>query len=228
MATAATIVMNDQNHYQLQASSIVEIKAALEEKAIETAYNWAKLIRPNLQNLCSGVPIDEKCYTVPRKGIADRTETMLAARIAEYVYPTPTNSYSCLEQEYGEASIQPPTKYKQDISKLRARIEVQRQERVPNSPIISRKRTSNQRVYQQGPWDEEHDPLSLSGAAALPMPVEISDIESLEPFFTHIRANGNHKLERAEITKEPYYDVEMAEFNKGVLYADGRMDLCKK
>lgn len=26
---------------------------------------------------------------------------------------------------------------------------------------------------------------------------------------------------------EPYYGVDVAEFEKGILYEDGRMDLCK-
>ena len=80
-----------------------------------------------------------------------------------------------------------------------------------------------------------NDPLSLEGAPSLPMPVEQSDKESLAPFFAHLRNGGTHEhngeasaaSNKATTGTEPYYDTELIEFNKGVLYADGRIDLCK-
>ena len=67
------------------------------------------------------------------------------------------------------------------------------------------------------------------------MPVEQSDKDSLAPFFAHLRNGGTH--ERNQVTDvvsqngvagiEPYYNTELIEFEKGVLYADGRVDLCK-
>ena len=65
------------------------------------------------------------------------------------------------------------------------------------------------------------------------MPVEVSDGTSLSPFFTHLRLNGTHKVESISISKvatagtEPYYGTQLVEFEEGVLYSDGRMDLCK-
>ena len=57
--------------------------------------------------------------------------------------------------------------------------------------------------------------------------------ESLAPFFAHLRNGGTHEPTSASITDEnttgvePYYGVELIEFEKGVLYSDGRIDLCK-
>lgn len=91
-----------------------------------------------------------------------------------------------------------------------------------------------QLVSRQGPWDEANDPLPLSGAASLPMPVEQSDKESLAPFFAHLAADGTHEPTSASLNGntgipgvEPYYNTELMEFEKGVIYADGRVDLCK-
>jgi len=96
-----------------------------------------------------------------------------------------------------------------------------------------------QRMLQQGPWDDHSDYWPLSGAQALPMPVKIASPDSLEPFFGRLgRIRGtrtewkdvlddNLKSAAFEISKEPYYGVEMCEWEKGVLYKDGRMDLCK-
>ena len=50
----------------------------------------------------------------------------------------------------------------------------------------------NQRVLRQGPWDGVKDPLPLTGAPALPMPVTISDEESLAAFFNHLSVGDSH------------------------------------
>ncbi len=63
------------------------------------------------------------------------------------------------------------------------------------------------------------------------MPVEQSDKESLAPFFAHLRNGGTHQLpstfNAGVAGTEPYYDTTLIEFEKGVLYSDGRIDLCK-
>ncbi|EGP83056.1 uncharacterized protein MYCGRDRAFT_97180 [Zymoseptoria tritici IPO323] len=84
------------------------------------------------------------------------------------------------------------------------------------------------RISKQGPWDESIDPPNLSGPPALPMPVEVSDAESLGDFFSHLRNNGTHQaVDNAVVDVEPHHDTELLEFEKGVIYADGRIDLCK-
>ena len=89
-------------------------------------------------------------------------------------------------------------------------------------------------LKQNGPWNPAEDPLSYKGAPSIPMPVEVSDPESLAPFFAHLRNNGTHKVSdptaadlKGESGAEPYYNVSYIEFEKGVLYSDGRLDLCK-
>ncbi|KXT04178.1 hypothetical protein AC578_57 [Pseudocercospora eumusae] len=84
------------------------------------------------------------------------------------------------------------------------------------------------RISAQGPWDESSDPLSLRGAPSLPMPVEVSDKDSLAPFFEHLRKDGTHEAAGdGAAGLEPYYETNLFEFKKVVLYADGRVDLCK-
>jgi Ran GTPase-activating protein (RanGAP) involved in mRNA processing and transport len=66
------------------------------------------------------------------------------------------------------------------------------------------------------------------------MPVVVSDAASLEPFFQHLRQNGTsdaYSLVSGSLASdfsEPIYHSKALEFPKGVLYEDGRMDLCKK
>ncbi|KAG0034112.1 hypothetical protein BGZ81_006138 [Podila clonocystis] len=91
------------------------------------------------------------------------------------------------------------------------------------------------RITSQGPWDLEKKPVSLDGVRAIPMPVQVSKEEHLAPFLVHLSRNGTHLLDKDDRNAveldggkgEPYYGVKGAEFRKGVIYEDGRMDLCK-
>lgn len=91
------------------------------------------------------------------------------------------------------------------------------------------------RITTQGPWDPVKRPVSLGGPVAIPMPVQVALADDLAPFFEHLAAGGTHVLDEDVRTGveldggkgEPYYGVKGAEFRKGVVYEDGRMDLCK-
>lgn len=79
-------------------------------------------------------------------------------------------------------------------------------------------------LKQNGPRNPTKDPLSYKGAPSTPMPVEVSDSESLAPFFAHLRNNGTHQVPtstgtdlKGESGAEPYYNVDYIEFEKGVL-----------
>lgn len=90
------------------------------------------------------------------------------------------------------------------------------------------------RITGQGPWDAVKKPISLDGPRAVPMPVQIAQEEELAPFFEHLSKSGDHEIdgvngavELHDGNGEPYYSVRGAEFRRGVVYEDGRMDLCK-
>lgn len=90
------------------------------------------------------------------------------------------------------------------------------------------------RITAQGPWNPVKKPVSLGGALAIPMPVRVSQSGELDPFFQHLQNSGDHEIlghegavELYDGKGEPYYGVRGAEFRKGVVYEDGRMDLCK-
>lgn len=88
------------------------------------------------------------------------------------------------------------------------------------------------RILAQGPWDQIETLELLHGAPSLPMPVKIASPESLIGCFNHLQEDGNEAaLEGDTYTskpgKEPYYNVPFVEYDKGVIYADRRLDLCK-
>ena len=57
------------------------------------------------------------------------------------------------------------------------------------------------------------------------MPVTVSSEETLKPFLKHLQSDGSYQ--DGEAGKEEYYETEMGEWEIGILYKDGRMDLCK-
>ncbi|KAI9147707.1 Protein NLRC3 [Paramyrothecium foliicola] len=90
------------------------------------------------------------------------------------------------------------------------------------------------RILAQGPWDPVQTPVSLDGVQAIPMPVKVAGGVELAPFLNHLKRGGTHELngnqegwDLDDGKGEPYYGVKAAEFRKGVVYEDGRMDLCK-
>ncbi|TDZ34969.1 NLR family CARD domain-containing protein 3 [Colletotrichum spinosum] len=90
------------------------------------------------------------------------------------------------------------------------------------------------RILAQGPWSHSKYAVSTAGTRAIPMPVSVADASDLAPFFDHLQHGGTHELDDASTgvrldggKGEPYYGVKAAEFPKGVVYEDGRMDLCK-
>ena len=85
------------------------------------------------------------------------------------------------------------------------------------------------RIKQQGPWDPVQDPISLMGVDAIPIPVSISSEGSLKPFLEYLTRGGKYdaSLHGHPTKAEPYYGIPYIEFEKGVLYKDRRMDMCK-
>ncbi|CAI6271127.1 unnamed protein product [Periconia digitata] len=199
-----------------------------------TANEWASLIRNQLDLIdLDGGPhqhveipmsatIDEKIMEAPRRRAANRDAAALAREVSQILYPSKEDPLGAL------------IRYEKDITLLRRLVLTQRKRVI--SDAIARKELYDwgKRMIKQGPWDPEMDPWSLNGAPSLPMPVKIADQTTLEPFFEHLSLGGTEekdstvraKHEALEI-EEPYYNVKSLEFEKGVVYSDRRMDLCK-
>ncbi|KAF2473616.1 RNI-like protein [Lindgomyces ingoldianus] len=158
----------------------------------------------------------------PRRGAANPEAATLANQIAQLLYPSPENSLGSL------------IKYEKDIVKLRKYIIRQRKRTIELGTERNQLTNWNEKILKQGPWDPIEDPVSLSGAPSLPMPVQIAERETLEPFFEHLRLGGTEEktstprgIEDAIEVEEPHYGTKTLEFENGVVYSDRRMDLCK-
>ncbi|KAM0704718.1 hypothetical protein Q7P35_007504 [Cladosporium inversicolor] len=189
---------------------------------------WANILRKNLfiaeyldSDLDTEESIDEAILTAPRRGTA---RDALACETAARVYP-----------DYPPDSLAPIIQYEKDTVKLRSLVQQQRRDNIAKVTEDNEKHNWIKRILKQnGPWNPTEDPLSYKGAPSTPMPVEVSDPESLAPFFAHLRNNGTHHVSnptgsdpKGESGAEPCYNVDYIEFEKGVLYSEGRIDLCK-
>ncbi|KAF9268571.1 RNI-like protein [Marasmius fiardii PR-910] len=179
---------------------------------------WSDRIRQSLELMTKGERVLENVYDAPRRKHADPTSSSLARAIAQKLYPAAPDS------------LAPIIQYEKDIVKIRAYIQDQRKADTAAATARRASKDWRKRIITQGPWDEINDPLSLEGSLSLPMPVQVGEKEDFAPFFTHLRVGGDYNImagEDAEMKEEPYYNTHMIEFNRGVLYADRRMDLCK-
>ncbi len=117
-----------------------------------------------------------------------------------------------LYPSYADSRLPQVIKYEKDIVVLRKAALAKRKEVEVARAEKRRNPEWKRRVRSQGPWDEEKDPLALTGVSALPMPVEIryvglggvlemrewladdgvSGEESLRAFFDHLSGGGTH------------------------------------
>ena len=183
------------------------------------AVEWAALLRDSFAAMHCGKPIpNTKCLDVPRRRHAEPISAALSVEVARLLYPAPADS-----------TIAPVIKYEKDVLSLRKVIVAQQNERIER--VTREHETWRKRILDQGPWDETNDRWN-EGAPAQPMPVTISDRESLNNIFEHLGMGGSlmptSEARVLPMNKEPYYGSETLEFEKGIVYEDGRLDLCKK
>ena len=190
---------------------------------------------------CMMSPNEDPTVCLDAPGLSNNDGlNMLIPEIVEYIYPSPFNAhrYETGDHWHGPnrvSSVVRISEYIHDFAPLQRRAlaliaekaaKVRAKKNMSELPIIKAK------VFDQGPWCESKEELASWKLHTSPMPVEISDAESLKPFFSHIEkcsdaVNWTSITEGIEITHEPGENMEMIEFPKGVLYKDGRMDLCK-
>lgn len=77
----------------------------------------------------------------------------------------------------------------------------------------------------------ELDPVDLKGPSAIPMPVKIGSADDFKPVFTFLEQNKpitGADESQATHGLELIREVPLVEFERGIVYEDGRLDLCKK
>ncbi|KAF9207745.1 hypothetical protein BGZ49_010646 [Haplosporangium sp. Z 27] len=129
-----------------------------------------------------------------------------------------------------------------DLSEIAAIIQYDRLTSPAKAIVLSRRKeravaqsqakSQSKLLEIQGPWaGQDVDPGDLKGPAAIPMPVTIGETTDFEPIFGFLSEDkaiteagdmqGTHGLELT-------WETPILEFKRGIVYEDGRLDLCKK
>lgn len=165
------------------------------------------------------VSIDQSLEFLPRHY---STQHEFALEVAGFLYPA-------------EPELTAIDRYEKDRKQMVRWIKYSRRYATATKTRGREERDWRLAIQRQGLWQPMSQPISLDGPPSLPMPVEIASAESLKPFFTHLRNNGTADPDTIVDTRrlfkeitEPYYGTAALEFPRGVVYEDGRMDLCKQ
>ncbi|KAL8920498.1 MAG: hypothetical protein Q9208_006248 [Pyrenodesmia sp. 3 TL-2023] len=182
----------------------------------DNVFLWAKTLREGFGRLYRGQHPEKVCYDAPRRRSHDPEQAAMAESIATLIYPTASDS-----------PLSALIKYEKDRTFLRRAITAR--EKMLSLPVQKYVRVARQeKIARQESQTADVDQWSLTGALAKPMPVKVSEASRLAPFFKHLSSGGGFEANaEGQKTEEPFYGVQMGEWDKGMLYQDGRMDLCK-
>lgn len=178
---------------------------SLGDSSTQSAGYWASIIRQSYNALYNGGTLDTECLKAPRrrhagtynlesrqtgfasttvssplpdkfclsrKGYADFQNSLdqdsaaLAHEVAGLLYPS-----------YSDSNRPQVIKHEKDIALLRRAIKARQKADEVAKAEARHHPEWKKRILRQGPWDEAKDPLPLTGAPSLPMPVTISDEE---------------------------------------------------
>lgn len=217
------VVFQNEKASNIPVAGITKFSTYMDKDVAE----WVDIFKTQLSIAppsfsAEGSFVDEIVMQLPRRKAADPAAASMALSIAQQCYPHYDTPVGSLIQ------------YETGLMKLRRLVIEQRKHVISEATEQNEASKWSKRIMKQGPWDPVTDLWSLDGAPAIPMPVEVAEKETLIPFFEHLASDGTEAKsstagarEKATEIEEPYYHVKCLEFDRGVLYADRRLDLCK-
>ena len=214
-------------------ASLVLQSPSLGETDLEAlARRLGEQLHSDAKALERGAEVSDVSEHAPRiHGSVDKS-TRLAHRVAEAMWPQ------------GDPKSEPLRvwaiiRYKQLITKLSAH----RREIASQKEIARRLKTEatvahlSRQVY----YEMKLRPISEAVKFPRPMPIKSAPVEEFQPFIAFLRENkfvGEQPSElqrgivysdgRMDLCKQGVGSETRAEFERGIVYSDGRMDLCKQ
>ncbi|PVH81075.1 RNI-like protein [Cadophora sp. DSE1049] len=169
---------------------------------------------------------------LPRR--RNKSQRPFALQLAKLLFPETTDLVALIQYERLTLPAQQAVRQKQ---RDRLALELQ-----------PKNNAGGKLIRIQGPWaGQDVDPVDLKGPTAIPMPVEIGKAEDFEPIFAFLEQDiafdevsipeaSRSKFEFATMNKnytgargvELLWESPLLEFERGIVYDDGRLDLCKK
>ncbi|KAJ7430792.1 hypothetical protein B0H11DRAFT_2134207 [Mycena galericulata] len=200
------------------ATTLTQTTVGLTE---ETLQAYAKRLQSAIDNDFHPAYVPDSITELPR-----RTSTPSA--VAALLFPQFTQIKADIHYEIALS-------HARRVVRQRKALEIIRQRTYANDAVASE---------TQGEWlGQDEDPVSLDGPSARPMPVEIGTADDFKDVFQFLHLNLDPKdllspkknVTRDELTStlglqfghELKWNTPMVEFKRGVVYNDGRLDLCK-
>ena len=167
---------------------------------------------------------DKTILALPRRH--NKSQRPLAFRLATAIFPDLSDTAAIIQYE---RLITPAKAIVRQLQKDQIYAQLQ-----PTNNV------GGKMLKVQGPWlGQEVDPLDLKGPAAAPMPVKIGEGKDFAPIFGFMAQgkafrDGGKPRDVESLGHNGVYGVElphkspMLEFERGIIYEDGRLDLCKQ
>ncbi|KAJ6567688.1 hypothetical protein DFH09DRAFT_1314207 [Mycena vulgaris] len=190
-----------------------------------TATLYAQRLQTAIDHEFDAAHVPDSITELPRRR---QTVPSAASPIAAILFPQYTQTKAEIHYEIALS-------HARRVVRQRKELEIIRQQSYANDSVASE---------TQGEWrGQQEDPVSLEGPSAAPMPVEIGTADDFKDVFQFLHLNldpkdvlsPEKKDIRDELTstlglqpgKEIKWNTPMVEFKRGVVYDDGRLDLCK-
>ncbi|KAH8821779.1 leucine rich repeat protein [Xylogone sp. PMI_703] len=196
-----------------------------------TTYAMAEHLH-TLKSLEEGDLKDEDAIlALPRR--RNKSQRPLAAQLAKELYPSLSEIAALI---------------KYDILVIPAKVTVRQKKRERHlAQVLPKTNAGGKLLKIQGPWaGQEADPVDIArGPRAIAMPVTIGDAEDFEPIFSFLSLDkpfpSRDQIEEpgfdfvhedtvftGRFGRELNWHTPLLEFKRGIVYNDGRLDLCKK
>jgi hypothetical protein len=171
--------------------------------------------------------------TLPRIHKNNPRAKELAIKLFPFIIEVDNSDIEKYQNEYKKQKIWAYIKYAQLLAKLtkgyetyKLRIENEEKQKLKEKKeckICTVNKEIFKKLYERNPLE----PITIPTA----MPVEIAQIEELEPFFDYMKQNTKVEIENEEEFNrfiKGSNNAKFREFKRGAYYTDGRIDLCKQ
>jgi Ran GTPase-activating protein (RanGAP) involved in mRNA processing and transport len=186
------------------------LKSVTVDQISEIVTKFVEQLQYDYELLHDNKEVSDCALNTPRMyGFYDK-QYNIGHKIAMTLFPIDeTNTKNSLDIKKKWSYI----KYQRLLSKLSAAF----REQIEKEETLKAQYKEVRKTYQRKYFCElKNRPVNKLITDPVPMPVEVSKIEELQPFFDHLSNNT------------PLINIPQLEFKRGVQYEDGRMDLCKQ
>lgn len=196
--------------YQLTSNQWKDLMSTLDETNVDDIANkFCTQIKLDQNKLEQNKDVSDCAFNAPRMGSKPDQDLKIAHKIAFMMFPLDDNEEKPVEVRKKWSYI----RYQQLVSKLTKQFKKQLEDE-------EEKRRNWKDIRKTGMRKNfcslKKKPVSHLVTDPVPMPVEVAPLEELEPFFNYLKEN------------KQVVDKDHIQFQRGVHYDDGRIDLCKQ